>query len=48
MQYVTVMLKVYQMCHSLSCCVKNGSHSSSLEWKSMDSVAGTSYYLDIC
>jgi len=41
-QYVkTLVLDVYQVCHGGSRCVKNWScSSSSLGWKSMDSVAG--------
>jgi len=46
---VTHMLYVYQVCHGVSHCVKDGScFSSSLEWKSMDSINGISYYLDKC
>jgi len=41
------MLCVNQVCHGVGCCVKDGScSSSSLEWKSIDSIIGISYYLN--
>ena len=47
--YITHMLYVSQVCHGVSHCVKDGScSSSSLEWKSMDSIHGISYYLNKC
>jgi len=46
---VTCMLCVYQVCHGVSHCVKDGScSSSSLEWKLMDNINGISYYLHKC
>ena len=43
---VTHMPDIHQVCHGVSCCVKNGSwFSSSLGWKSVDIIAGISYYL---
>jgi len=46
---VTHMLCVSQVCHGVSRCVKDGNCSSSiLEWTSMDSINGTSYYLNKC
>ena len=46
---VTHMLCVSQVRHSVSCCVKVVScSSSSLDWKSMDSINGISYYLNKC
>jgi len=46
---VTRTLYVYQVCHGVSRCVKDGScSSSSLEWKSMDSINGILYYLNKC
>jgi len=42
-------LCVYQVCHGVSRCVKDGScFSSSREWKLMDSINGISYYLNKC
>jgi len=38
----------YQVCHCVGRCVKNGSCSSSIEWKSVDCTAGISYYLNEC
>jgi len=47
LQYVALKLYVYQVCHGVSRCVNNGScSSSSLEWKSIDNIAGISYYLN--
>ena len=49
LQYVTLTLDVYQVCHCVGHCVKNGGCSSScMESKSMDSIAGISYYLNKC
>jgi len=52
LQYVTFTLGVYQVCHRLGCCLKNGSCSSlCMEWKSfksMDNITETSYYLNKC
>jgi len=46
---VTYTLYVYQVCDGAGCCVKDGScFSSSMEWKSMDSINGISYYLNKC
>jgi len=46
---VTHMLYVSQDCHAVSRCVKDGScSSSSLEYKSVDSINGISYYLNKC
>jgi len=46
---VTHMLCVSQVCHGVDRCVKDWScSSSSLEWKSMDSINGISYYLNKC
>jgi len=46
---VTHMLYVYRVCQGVSSCVKDGSSSSSsLQWKSMDSINGISYYLNKC
>ena len=47
LQYVTVTLDVYQVCHGVECRIKNERcSSSSLEWKSMNSIAEISYYLN--
>ena len=44
---VTHVLCVSQDCHGVSRCAKDVScSSSSLEWKSMDSINGISYYLN--
>jgi len=44
---VTHMLCVNQVCHGVGRCVKDGScSSSSLEWKSVDSINGISYYVN--
>jgi len=49
LQYVTITLDVYEVCHSVNSCVKNAScSSSSLEWKSVDSIADISYCLNKC
>jgi len=41
---VTHTLHVYQVCHGVVHCVKDGScFSSSLEWKLMDNINGISY-----
>jgi len=46
---VTRTLYVYQFCHCVSRCVKDGScSSSSLVWKLMNSINGISYYLNKC
>ena len=46
---VTRTLYVYQVCHGVGRCVKDGScSSSSLEWKLMDSINGLPYYLNKC
>ena len=46
---VTRTLYVYQVCHGVDRCVKDGScSSSSLEWKLMDSINGLPYYLNKC
>jgi len=46
---VTRTLYVYQVCHGVRRCVKDGScSSSSQEWKLMDSINGISYYLNKC
>jgi len=45
---VTRMFYVYQVWHSVGCCVTDGSCSSSLERKLMDSINGLSYYLNKC
>ena len=40
-------LDVYQVCHCVDRCVKDRScSSSSIEWKSVDSIAGISYYVN--
>jgi len=40
---------VYQVCHGVGRCVKDGSYfSSSLEWKWTDSMNEISYYLNKC
>jgi len=45
----TAFQSFIHFCHSVSCCVKDGScSSSSLKWKSMDSINGISYYLNKC
>jgi len=47
--YVTCLLHVYQVCHSVGRCVKDESCSlSSLEWKLKDCINGISYYLNKC
>jgi len=46
---VTHMLCVNQVCHGVGRFVKDGSSSSSsLEWKSMNSINGISYYVNKC
>jgi len=46
---VSHMFYVYQVCHGIGRCVKDGScSSSSLKWKSTDSINGISYYLNKC
>jgi len=46
---VTLMLDIYQVSHGVDRIVKNGScSSSSLEWKSMNSISWISYYLNKC
>jgi len=46
---VTRTLYVYQVCHGVGRWVKYETcSSSSLEWKSMDSINGISYYLNKC
>jgi len=46
---VTHTLYVYEVCHGVGRCVKDEScFSSSLEWKSMDSINGISYYFNKC
>jgi len=46
---VTHTLYVYQVCHGVGHGVKDGScSSSSLEWKSMDTINEISYYLNKC
>jgi len=43
------MLCINQVCHGVSRCVKDGScSSSSLGWKSMDSINEINYYLNKC
>jgi len=46
---VTRTVYVYQVCHGIGRCVKDGSCSSwSLEWKLMDCIYGISYHLNKC
>ena len=46
---VTCTLYIYEVCHGVGHCVKDGSFSSSsLEWKLMDSINGISYYVKKC
>ena len=46
---VTNKLYIYQVCHGVSRCVKDGSCSSSrMEWKLMESINEISYYLNKC
>jgi len=49
LQNVTITLDVYQVCHSVGRCVNSVSwivlHQAQ-EWKSMDSIAGISCYLN--
>jgi len=46
LQYITLTLDVYQVCHSDGPCIRNRSCSSlRLEWKSKDSITTISYCL---
>jgi len=43
---VTHIIIIYQVCHGVGHCVKNGSCSSSLKWNPVNTIPGINYYVN--